>query len=188
MIMRHVEQLSVVDRLESRVLLAMVTGTVYNDLNANGQRDAGEAGLPGVVVYQTNRNGKLTGGESRATSDAAGKYAFQFDFNSRTFIEDFREVIPSGWQLTQPNDGGYSIYGFGKSNQIFNLDWGNHYLGPTAPVSAAAEVTVSSAPAPAISANLFSSTTTITDPTLDAATTDVKTNNGNGSNWHWRRY
>jgi hypothetical protein len=36
--------------LERRLLLAAVTGVVFNDLNGNGLRDAGEPGLGGVLV------------------------------------------------------------------------------------------------------------------------------------------
>src|SRR4029077_13517750 len=37
-----------------------VTGTLYNDINGNGTRDAGEEGIPVQVVFiDGNNNGKL---------------------------------------------------------------------------------------------------------------------------------
>lgn len=53
-------------------------GTVYDDVNANGQFDSGELGLAGVVLYRdVNANGVQDSGETdEQTTAAAGTYQF----------------------------------------------------------------------------------------------------------------
>jgi streptogramin lyase len=52
-----------------------ISGTVYNDLNANGSLDAGEPGLAGMTVYlDLKGDGKLDPGDPTATTDANGNY------------------------------------------------------------------------------------------------------------------
>jgi hypothetical protein len=54
---------------------ATVAGTTFNDLNGNGGQDAGEPGLAGWTVYiDAHRSGTPDAGETRATTDAAGRY------------------------------------------------------------------------------------------------------------------
>ncbi|HWP40394.1 MAG TPA: proprotein convertase P-domain-containing protein, partial [Tepidisphaeraceae bacterium] len=49
---------AVVEPIERRILLASVSGAVYHDLDADGTRDTGEAGLPGWTVFlDANGNG-----------------------------------------------------------------------------------------------------------------------------------
>src|SRR5438105_5007539 len=50
----------VVELLEDRTLLAVaIAGNVFNDLNGNGKRDAGEPPAPGATVY-LDLNGNTT--------------------------------------------------------------------------------------------------------------------------------
>src|SRR3954451_22352079 len=67
-----------VERLEDRSLLSTsVQGTVFNDVNGNGARDAGEPGLAGWTAYlDPNANSVLDPGEPAAATDAAGHYLF----------------------------------------------------------------------------------------------------------------
>lgn len=54
---------------------ASVSGTVVNDSNGNGVRDAGEGGLGGITVYaDLNGNGDLDAGEPSTTSAGDGSY------------------------------------------------------------------------------------------------------------------
>lgn len=56
--------------------LAGLSGVVFDDANANGVRDAGEAGLAGrQVLLDLNGNGAADAGEAVTTSDADGRYA-----------------------------------------------------------------------------------------------------------------
>ncbi|MCY2963260.1 MAG: cadherin domain-containing protein [Planctomycetota bacterium] len=66
---------------------ASLSGTVFDDVNKDGVRNAGEKGLPGITVYlDTNDNGALDAGEPQTTTaedqfftpgfDEAGTYSF----------------------------------------------------------------------------------------------------------------
>lgn len=82
-------------------LLASVSGSVFNDANHNGVRDAGEGGLAGVTVYDdANNNGLLDPGEIRATTDSAGTYRL---LNVPAIQPAMiRQVAPTGWRGTAP--------------------------------------------------------------------------------------
>lgn len=57
--------------------LASLGGTVYDDANANGLREAGETGLAGrLVVLDVNGNGSADAGEASTTTDGEGRYRF----------------------------------------------------------------------------------------------------------------
>src|SRR5215212_9983390 len=64
--------------LEDRTTPAgTITGSVWNDLNGNGTRDAGEAGVAGRTVFlDTNKNGRFDTGEVGRTTDPNGTYTF----------------------------------------------------------------------------------------------------------------
>jgi hypothetical protein len=63
--------------LEARRLLAAVHGDVFNDMNDNAARDAGENGVPGLTVYlDANLNGQLDAGEESRISESDGGYCF----------------------------------------------------------------------------------------------------------------
>ena len=66
------------DRLESRTLMAgSIAGTVFDDVDGDGLRGVGEAGLAGVAVYlDLNRNDQLDGGETSASTGVDGGYRF----------------------------------------------------------------------------------------------------------------
>ncbi|KQP20290.1 LamG-like jellyroll fold domain-containing protein [Pseudorhodoferax sp. Leaf265] len=58
--------------------LASLSGTVFDDANANGVRDLEEAALAGrLVLLDANANGVADVGEATATTDAQGGYSFQ---------------------------------------------------------------------------------------------------------------
>lgn len=64
------------EMLENRQVMAGdITGTVFNDLNANGVDDPVENGLPGWTVFvDTNSSGTFNPGEPFAVTDDKGKY------------------------------------------------------------------------------------------------------------------
>jgi len=66
-----------------------VQGTVYDDANGNGIRDAGEIGISGV---------KVSNGKDVVLTDLQGKYRLPLAENSIVFISK-----PAGWQV--PLDG-----------------------------------------------------------------------------------
>lgn len=77
-----------------------ITGTVFNDANHNGTRDAGEAGLGGVTVYlDADNNGVFDPGEISTETDAVGNYKFDSLIPGDYIV---REVVPVGYGVTAP--------------------------------------------------------------------------------------
>src|SRR5439155_18168866 len=57
--------------------MALITGTIYNDVDADGNKDTGEGSLVGWTVYlDSNRNGVLDAGEISTVSSSKGTYQF----------------------------------------------------------------------------------------------------------------
>lgn len=55
----------------------IISGSVYNDFDGDGVREAGEAGLAGRLLFMDNNsNGILTTGEPTTTTDSSGNYSF----------------------------------------------------------------------------------------------------------------
>jgi hypothetical protein len=83
-----------------------VSGTVFEDLNADGVRQAGEPALSGVVVYaDLNGNGARDAGEPSSTSDAQGAYSLSVDYGTTTI----RQETPSGATCAFPTGCAYTI-------------------------------------------------------------------------------
>jgi hypothetical protein len=108
-----------------RTATCSVSGTVFNDLNTNGIKDTGEAGLSARTVYvDANTNGwfdhqfSYSGREMSVTTDASGNY--QLNLIAGTYM--IRTVTPSGWGGTFPASGAYVITvteGQNLTNQSF---------------------------------------------------------------------
>ena len=80
-----------------------IVGTVFNDTNHDGIREAVEPGLAGWTVYlDANNNGKLDAGEATVVTNAAGAYTFTGVAPGNYLV---REVVPPGWVLTAPKSG-----------------------------------------------------------------------------------
>jgi len=68
---------NIIETLETRRLLASISGTVIEDLDNDGSRDGRERALAGVTVFlDQNRNRQLDFGESSVVTDASGFYEF----------------------------------------------------------------------------------------------------------------
>jgi hypothetical protein len=86
---------------------ASVSGTVYNDANANGQRNTGEAGIAARKVFiDKNKNGIADAGEPTTTTNSSGAFTFG-GLSAGTYR--IVEVIPSGWRRTAPTAGYYDV-------------------------------------------------------------------------------
>jgi len=84
-----------------------ISGTKYQDLNNNGQRDAGEPGLENWTIFiDSNNNGTLNPGEPSVTTDANGDYEFTGLVSDSYMIA---EVLQLGWVQTQPTAGHYDV-------------------------------------------------------------------------------
>ena len=81
-------------------MLAIITGTVYNDINANSGLDTGEPHLPNVKLFlDTNQNGILDAGEVSTTSAADGTYSFTSLIPGTYRVA---EVAPAGFVTGDP--------------------------------------------------------------------------------------
>jgi subtilisin-like proprotein convertase family protein len=77
---------------------AVILGSIYNDLNSNGARDAGEPALTAWTAYaDLNNNGIRDAGEPSTTSDGSGNYQIG-GLAPGTYT--VRVVLPSGWTAT----------------------------------------------------------------------------------------
>ena len=83
--------------------LIFVSGTKWEDFNANGVRDRNEPGLGGVTIYSDlNRDGAFTDGEPHTVSQDDGQYFLELEPGEH-FVT---EVIPEGFEQTYPVDAG----------------------------------------------------------------------------------
>jgi hypothetical protein len=77
-----------------------ISGVVFNDLNGNGVRDAGEPGIMDRLVYvDLNNNGNPDGNEPEAETDAAGLYTLN---NISVGTRTVRQHLLPGWSQTSP--------------------------------------------------------------------------------------
>ncbi|HUY87445.1 MAG TPA: SdrD B-like domain-containing protein [Pirellulales bacterium] len=116
-----------------------ITGTVFVDLNGNGQQDPGEPGLPGQIVYAYRDGTFYPGGNAPSTTtDANGHYAFTGLAPGSYTV---REALPANVSLTTaaPNvnvTAGATVSGvdFGElpsiTGTVFNDENRNGHLDP----------------------------------------------------------
>ena len=82
---------------------AYVSGTVFDDANANGSVDLGEAGLAGWRVFaDLNDNGLQDGGEPMATSSSSGAYSLSVIASTGSVTTKVRTQAATGWLATSP--------------------------------------------------------------------------------------
>jgi hypothetical protein len=101
--------------LEPRLLLAIVQGFKFDDLDGDGTRDAGEPALAGFVIYHDENNDNVrNSGESTATTDGNGFFLLSVPAGTgpggaNPTIEVIREVPKDGWRLTAPAGGEHQL-------------------------------------------------------------------------------
>ena len=121
------------------------SGEKFNDLNANGSKDAGDPGLPGWTIRaykDDNGDGTLQAGETTiaasTTTDASGNYSFSLDPGTYVVCE----VAQATWTQSKPSndlcsaiaagegvaDGGYAVTITSGSTETGN-DFGNWQQG-----------------------------------------------------------
>ncbi|HEY9725652.1 MAG TPA: S8 family serine peptidase [Chroococcales cyanobacterium] len=89
-----------------------IHGSLWNDLDSDGQWDASETPLQGWTVYlDQNQNSQLDAGELSTVSNATGNYTFQ---NLTPGTYTVAQVLMPGWQATYPT--GFE-YQWSASNQ-----------------------------------------------------------------------
>jgi hypothetical protein len=77
-------------------------GTVYNDVNADGTRQADEPGLAGALVWvDYDGDGKLDKGEPKKLTKGNGRYVFTVPIGNYVV----RQAPPAGYRGVAPNRG-----------------------------------------------------------------------------------
>lgn len=101
-----------------------VAGTVWNDINGDGVRDASDAGIAGWTVFaDLNTNKVLDAGEPSSVTDAAGGYTVT---GLTTGQYKIREILPAGWDPTLGGDAAHSVEVIAGSTSI--SDFGNYSI------------------------------------------------------------
>ncbi len=106
---------------------ARIAGTIYNDVNTNGRRDDGEAGVANIRVYlDGNLNGHFDDGESNKLTSSTGSYVFEQVPAGNTAVRlaltgDYRQITPSEngaiW-INTANGGNYGDRNFGIARVV----------------------------------------------------------------------
>jgi hypothetical protein len=107
--------------------LVTISGSVYNDVNGNGSRDAGEPGLAGWLVYDDlNSSGVFLPGDPYTVSAGAqGSYTLS---GVGPGTHHLRELPLPGWFATGPA-GGYTVTTASGQN-LSDQDFGNQLFNP----------------------------------------------------------
>jgi hypothetical protein len=98
--------LTVCDSASTERAQHSVSGTIFEDMNADGARQDGEPPLAGVVVYaDLNGNGVRDEGEPTSTSDGQGHYSVSVPLGQTTIRED----VPNGFTCSFPSGCSYNV-------------------------------------------------------------------------------
>jgi uncharacterized delta-60 repeat protein len=113
---------------------ASISGNLYNDANANGQRDPGEAPVAGRQVYlDLNGIGVFATGDPISTTDAAGHYSFS-NLTPKNYL--VRLVPQSGTVITMPLFGGKYFVQLQPNQAVTGDDFGTQAVGsPSFPLA-----------------------------------------------------
>ncbi|WP_417746389.1 tail fiber protein [Rosistilla oblonga] len=107
----------------TRVEVGTIGDLVWNDLDGDGIRDAGEPGLTGVTVYiDSNSNGTRDGGEPSEVTDSNGAYSFIELVASTYNIHVEPSSLPAGSVLSK-GDSGYNV-SLGAGEDFEDADFG----------------------------------------------------------------
>jgi hypothetical protein len=81
----------------------LISGVAFNDLDGDGTKDSGEAGLADVRVYiDADHDGVFDATELSTLSKSTGSYTFR---TLAAGTHRVRSVLPSGWRRTTPTAG-----------------------------------------------------------------------------------
>ena len=102
---------------------AGIQGTVWQDSDADGVKDSGEAGLANWRVYvDGNQNGQWDTGEPSQTTTASGDYTFA---GLPPGVYRVAEVVQTGWRQTAPASPGYHSVTLVAGQVVTGVDFGN---------------------------------------------------------------
>jgi hypothetical protein len=114
--------------IASAPFVQQLSGVVFNDLNADGNRDPGDPGLAGWTVFvDLNGDGQLDPGDPVALTDVSGGYSFS-GLAPGTYT--VYEVAQAGWAQSAPATIGYTVNVGDATTTTTLLDFGNLPLTP----------------------------------------------------------
>jgi protocatechuate 3,4-dioxygenase beta subunit len=123
-----------VDFANFTILNGSIRGTVWNDVNRDGVRNASlsgafsDPGLAGWTVYlDMNRSGALDPGEPTALTDADGAYVFA-DLQIGEY--EVIEVVPTGWETAPTFGDNYTVRVYSGAESVAH-DFANFNLSTT---------------------------------------------------------
>jgi protocatechuate 3,4-dioxygenase beta subunit len=120
------------NKLATLPTLGSIFGMKFNDLNGNGVKDGGDAGLPGWTIQLKNATSLTVISTTNTGSD--GTYAF-LNITPANYVVS--EVYQSGWTQTKPPAPGAQVYSFALAagENKLGIDFGNrnNNLPPTNP-------------------------------------------------------
>jgi len=103
-----------------------ISGTKYNDLNANGRPDAGEVPIPNWQIYlDLNNNSQAEFNEPSTLTNALGNYIFA---NLPPGTYQVREVQQPNFRQTTPNPSPITIT---SGTNVDNINFGNNFNAGT---------------------------------------------------------
>jgi serine-aspartate repeat-containing protein C/D/E len=103
-----------------------ISGTKYNDLNANGRPDGGDFPLPNWQLYlDLNNNNRLDTNEPSSITNGQGNYIFA---NLPAGTYQVREVQQPNFRQTTPNPAPINI---ASGTNVTNINFGNNFNAGT---------------------------------------------------------
>jgi hypothetical protein len=104
-----------------------ITGSKFNDLDADGNWDAGEDGIQGWEIYlDLNDNDQYETNEPNVITGLNGFYEFS-DLAPDTY--SVVEIDQAGWQQTFPGGGGTHTFAVEPNEVVENINFGNYETG-----------------------------------------------------------
>jgi hypothetical protein len=112
--------------------LASISGTVFQDYNANGVQDPVDPGLAGQTLFlDLNDSGTFETGDPTATTDANGNFQFTV-LSPATYV--IRQVLFGGVLLSAPAGDNYQVTVTGAVN-VTGLNFGDVLTSITVPLT-----------------------------------------------------
>ena len=103
-----------------------ISGRKFEDLDADGVREAGEPGLEDWTIYlDLNDNGELDDGEPSDLTSPFGQYRIE---GLLPGVYTVREVQQDDWQASTPEGGSFEV-ALNVNRIVNDLDFGNYHDG-----------------------------------------------------------
>ncbi len=103
----------------NRQLFSTLVGSVFDDVNENGVRDAGEVGIPGVIIrFDDDGDGVISISDRAVTTDSNGSYLIQGLSGGQLLV---RLTPRAGWI---PTGSSQTVVDLGAGETLFGVDFG----------------------------------------------------------------